>query len=319
MSMLLPIFHFSTITIAIVLPAIGVSLGQALVGLSGIKALNRQPSIRPDITKTLLVGMALTETAAVIGLALAIMLLFGESPYEDSLYVRIAELGIACAIGLPGFIIGLTTARPAIETLQAMSRQPFMARKITNIMLLTQSIGQTGIIFGFIASLFIKSQMAEVSTLNNALRLLSSGVAIGLGAIGPAYGLGHFAQTAIKILGLRPHTYNKILTFTFISEAIIETPLIFALLVSLVLASSPTTSTNYLYGITFLCSGLVIAIGTISPGINSGKVAASACNQISYNPKQYNTISRLSLIGQTLIDTSALYALLIALLLIFFK
>lgn len=319
MSLEFPLIHFATIATAVALPTLGVSFGQSYLGLAALKALHRQPRMRADIMRTMLISMALTETAAILGLALSVVLLFYENPLESGLATSIAELGIALAIGLPGFTIGIATAFPGVATLEAIARQPFFARKISNIMLITQTIGQTGIIFGFLTSLFIKFALPSVGSMNDAIKLFSSGLAIGLGSIGPAFGLGRFAQTACENLGYRPESYNKILTFTFITEAIIETPLIFALVVSLLLATTGSTSESMLAGLAYMSAGLVIGIGTFSPGLNSARVAQSAATQISYSPQAYPLISKTSLIAQSLIDTSALYALLISLLMIFLR
>ena len=59
-----------------------------------------------------------------------------------------------------------------------------------------------------------------------------------------------------------------------------------------------------------------MGISTIAVGISSGKTAATACNEIAKNPGMYALLSRTSLFAQGLIDTFAIYALLIAILLI---
>ena len=68
-----------------------------------------------------------------------------------------------------------------------------------------------------------------------------------------------------------------------------------------------------------LAAGLCTGIGTFGPGISSGKTASAACHQIAVNPEHHGMLSKVSIFAQGLIDTSAIYALLISLLLIFFR
>lgn len=317
MAELAPLLHYSTVALTIALPAIGVSLGQGRIGVACVRALERQPSAQPELFRGLVMGMALAETAGIIGVALAIILLFGASS-GATIYNGIAQLGIAIAVSIPSLVTGLTTAQPAIAALGAIARQPFLARKITNLMLITQSLGQTAVIFGFLIALFIQTKLAQVQSINTALQLVAAGFCMGVGSIGPAIGLGHFAQTACASAGVNRNAYPRILAFTFISEAIIETPVIFALVVALLLLQiTPTDTLLSVQGISLISAALCTGMGTFIPGISSGRTAASACAQLAFKPEQYGVLSRLSLVAQMLIDTIAIYAVLVSLLLLF--
>ncbi len=312
------ILYYVTVALIIALPCIGAGIGQGLAGKAAIQALETQPQAQTDIQRGLIVGLALIETAAVFGVAAAIILVF--SAPSATFYQSLAYLGIVFAIALPGIVIGYTVAQPAITALAAIARQPFFARNIINLMLITQSLGQTGIIFGFIIALFIRNQAIAVTSLSQAIQFLAAGIAIGLGSVGPAFGLGHFAKTACASAGINRNAYNRIVSFTFISEAIIETPIIFALVVALLLVQTPSSPAASLLTITsMLAAAFCIGIGTLAPGISSGRTAAAACKQLAYVPEHYSTLSRMSMIAQGLIDTTAIYALLISFLLLFFR
>jgi len=66
-----------------------------------------------------------------------------------------------------------------------------------------------------------------------------------------------------------------------------------------------------------LASALCVGISNIIPGINSGRIASKACNEIALNPATYSGLSRTSMIAQGFIDSIAVYGWLISLLLIF--
>lgn len=312
------LLHYGTIALAVSINSIGVGIGEGLCSKAAITAIDKQPSAANEITRTAILGMALIETAAIMGVTISIMLLLGTQAKTPTIYTGIAEIGIMLAICLPGFAIGIMSSLPAQQACLAIARQPFFAQKILRFMLITQSIIQTPIIFGFIIAMFISAQAPLSTSVADSLRLVASGLCIGLGSIGPAIGLAHFAQTAIKGIGINRHAYNNILSFTFISEAIIETPIIFALVVALLLMVTHVSS-NTFEGIALLAAALSTGIGTIGPGISSGRTAAAACHQIALNPNRYVDLSRISMFSQGLIDTTAIYALLISLLLIFFR
>ncbi len=309
--------HHTIVALTVAINAISVGIGEGIAGNAALKALNIQPSARTEITRIAILGMALIETAAIMGISIAIILLVNTGKQPD-LYFSLSELGIAFAICLPGFFVGLASALPTQAACLAAARQPFFAEKILRFMLIGQSLIQTSIVFGFIVAMFIKAQAANVTTLPEALRLIASGMCVGLGTIGPVIGMASFARTACQGIGINRHAYNQLLTFTFISEAIIETPIIFSLVIAMLLLSSNTTTSAYplLSGIAMISAALSIGIGTLGPGIASGNIASAACNQIALNPKQYGMLSRLSMFGQGLIDTCAIYALLIAIMLI---
>lgn len=317
MSESLPILHYISVVACVSLTSLGVGIGEGLTGMSAAQAMDIQPSAQPEIFRAMILALAIIETAAIIGLVMALLLFM--SPLDFALwYAQLAELGIIFAITLPGLVIGIVSAFPAQQATLAIARQPFSSQKITSLMLITQVMIQTSVIFGFITAIMIKNQLSAVTSLAESLRLIGSGLSIGLGCVGPAIGLALYAKAACYGVGINRNAYNKIFSFTLISQAIIETPILFAFVISLMLVST-STHNDLLSGIALFAASLAIGIGTFGPGIGSGITATAACNEIAQSPSQYPTLSRMSMIGQGLIDTGAIYALIIALLLIFFR
>ena len=305
--------HYGTIALIVSISAIGVAVAQGLANLAALDASNRQPQAKNDIIRLAILGTALIETSAILAVAMAFFLLFSRN--TPTTMSSIAELGIAAALCLSGFAVGLASYKPVQAACHSVARQPFFAQNILRFMLITQSLVQTPVIFAFIVSIFIRHQAVPGISTSNALRLLASGLAIGLGSIGPTIGLAQFAGAACEGIGKNRRSYGKLLSFSFISQAIIETPAIFALLVALMLIFSPIYPDSALKGITFLSAGLCIGFGTLGAGISSGRTSAAACTQIALNPSLYTSLSKVSMFVQGLIDTAAVYALLIALLL----
>ncbi len=68
-----------------------------------------------------------------------------------------------------------------------------------------------------------------------SIRLLASAIAIGIGAIGPALGLGMIGSKAMEALGRNPEAADKIFVPFILSLAFTEAIGIYALVVALII------------------------------------------------------------------------------------
>ncbi len=66
-----------------------------------------------------------------------------------------------------------------------------------------------------------------------------------------------------------------------------------------------------------LGAGLAMGFGAIGPGIGEGYAAGRACEGISRRPDQAALLTRTMLIGQAVSESTGIYSLVIALILIF--
>lgn len=312
--------HYVTIALTVGANAIAAGIGQGIAGYGALQAMSLQPAAHNDILRSSIIGMALMETAAIMGACISFLLLIQTNASSQHLaFAGFAELGIIFSVGLSGFILGIVSALPVRAACFAIARQPFFARQISNFMLIAVSLLQTPIIFGLIVALFIKGQAASIDTFRDSLRLIASGMCIGIGSIGPALGLAMFTQTICRYMGVNRSAYRQLFSFSLISQAIIETPILFALVVSisLLLTVPAFGSENMAEGLMFLAVGLCTGIGTIGTGISSGKTAMEAGKQIAYTPEMSSVLSRTSMFAQGLIETAAIYAVLVSFLLLY--
>ncbi len=67
----------------------------------------------------------------------------------------------------------------------------------------------------------------------------------------------------------------------------------------------------------FLGAGICMGIGALGPGLGEGYTAGKACEGISRSPEHAGLITRTMLIGQAVSESTGIYSLVIALLLIF--
>ncbi|MBN2208248.1 MAG: ATP synthase F0 subunit C [Candidatus Coatesbacteria bacterium] len=66
-----------------------------------------------------------------------------------------------------------------------------------------------------------------------------------------------------------------------------------------------------------LGAGICMGFGAIGPGVGEGYTAGRACEGISRTPKEAGLITRTMLIGQAVAESTGIYSLVIALLMIF--
>ena len=311
------LYHYLSCALTVIIPALGVGLGQGLTSLSALRAIDEQPVARGEIMRTFVLAMALIETAAILSFIIGLKLaLFGtHSAFENAPYIHYAELGIMFAVALSGCASGIMSAFPAQKALLSVARQPFFLNKIQLIMLVTQSIMQTPIIFALLVSLVIQNQLESITTLSDSLRIIGSGLSLGIGSIGPVIGLGLLAKAACKAVSINKNIFAKIFSFTVISSALIESAILFSFIIALYLLKPLSSDAPY-KGLSLLAGGLAMGLSTLGVGISSGKLTAQTCNSFTSKPELYSVLTKSSLFSQVLIETSAIYALVISLMLI---
>ena len=79
----------------------------------------------------------------------------------------------------------------------------------------------------------------------------------------------------------------------------------------------PETAQILVNGFKYLGAGLAMGLGAIGPGVGEGMVGAKACEAIGKNPKEAGLLTRTMLVGQAVSESTGIYSLVIALLLLF--
>ncbi|HYC34189.1 MAG TPA: ATP synthase F0 subunit C [Candidatus Paceibacterota bacterium] len=68
-----------------------------------------------------------------------------------------------------------------------------------------------------------------------ALKLLAAAIAIGVGAVGPAIGIGNLAGKAMESIGRNPEASSKIQSSMILAIAFTEAIAVYALVVALII------------------------------------------------------------------------------------
>jgi len=74
---------------------------------------------------------------------------------------------------------------------------------------------------------------------------------------------------------------------------------------------------NLIEIVSIFSAALAVGLGAIGPGIGEGHAVAAALDAIARQPEVANTISRTLFVGLPMIETMAIYCLVIALLVLF--
>ena len=66
-----------------------------------------------------------------------------------------------------------------------------------------------------------------------------------------------------------------------------------------------------------ITAGITMGLGSIAPALGEGRAVASALNSLAQQPDASNTITRTLFVGLAMIESIAIYALVISMILIF--
>lgn len=69
--------------------------------------------------------------------------------------------------------------------------------------------------------------------------------------------------------------------------------------------------------VSIIMAGLTIAVGSIGPALGESRALAEALDAIARQPDEANTITRTLFVGLAMVESTAIYCLVVALILIF--
>jgi len=298
------VFHYLIVALMVIGPAIGFACGQRLAAQAIVEALDLQPKAGSSLFRSFILGTALNETTAIIGLIMGIILFRVEEITSASVF---AELGIWFAMGFPGLLVGFLAAYPQRAAIFAIARQPHRAPRIISMMMILMSMMQMSVILGLVIGFFVYGKIVPDMTIAAGIQMCAAGCTFGLSAVGPLLGMSHFTEMACAATGQYPLAHTQLLSFSFLSQALIETPLFLALVISMLIVYSSES------GIIPLCAAaLTMILVTFGPGIASGMIAHVACRNIGERPEHAGLFSYTSLVCQAIIDASVIYGLIVA-------
>jgi F-type H+-transporting ATPase subunit c len=76
-------------------------------------------------------------------------------------------------------------------------------------------------------------------------------------------------------------------------------------------------SINLIGAVSIVTAGLTIAIGSVGPALGEARALARALSSIAQQPDESNTITRTLFVGLAMIESTAIYCFVVAIILIF--
>jgi F-type H+-transporting ATPase subunit c len=77
------------------------------------------------------------------------------------------------------------------------------------------------------------------------------------------------------------------------------------------------TPTDWISIVSIVTAGFAVAVGSIAPALGEARALTQAMDAIARQPDAANTISRTLFVGMAMVESTAIYALVIALVLLF--
>jgi ATP synthase F0 subunit c len=304
--------------IAMGLGAVGAAIGEGYTAAQANLAVSRNPKISGDVFKNMLVGQAVAESASIFALVVAILLLFLDKG-DPTLLKAAALFGAGLSMGFGAVGSGVGSGFPGGQACLGISRQPAVTSKLTTNMLIGSAVCQTPAIFSMVVALMLLFMDFSNAPLHPTwAALVGAGLSTGLAAIGSGYGGGMAAGASCQGVARQPEAVGNITTIMLVGQAVAQTPSIFGLLVSFILMFKTFPESMQLQAaMALLSAGLCTGLGGIGPGVGNGMAAEGAVCWVARNAKHAADLMRTMLVGQAVSQSTAIYAMVVSLVLIF--
>jgi F-type H+-transporting ATPase subunit c len=304
--------------LAMGLGAIGAAIGEGHTAAQANEAIARNPKLSGEVFKSMLMGQAIAESASIFALVVAMLLLFSNFS-TDTWLTACVVLSAGLTMGLGAIGSGVGAGFPAGAACKGMARQPAVANRLTTNMLIGSAVCQTPAIFALVCSfILLFTNFADRPVSPTWAAILGAGLASGLAAIGAGIGSGLVAESGCEGIARKPDSGASVTNVMLLGQAVTQTTAIYGLLVSFILIFKVVPATDALApALALLAAGLCMGIGAIGPGIGEGITARSAVKWIARNEKAVPEITRVMLVGQAVAESTGIYSLVIALVLIF--
>lgn len=306
--------------LALGLGGIGAAIGMGISAGDAVLGINRQPERQGYLLRTMLIGQAVGGSPSIFALVIGflILLLRPSMPEQAAGNLMATFVGAGLAIGLGCFGSGAGCGVPGAAACAGVARNPRRVSKITSGMIIGQAMAQSPSIFAVVIALILLFRQVGGTDLAVMGVLLGSGFAIGAGALGPGLGSGLAAGGAVIGMGRWPRSHGLAIRSMLIAQAVCQTPVIFGLLIAFILMFALQDVGNTLpWFAKTLAAGIAVGFGGIGPGYGSGVAGYSGCEAIARNPRKQGLILRTMQIGQAVSQSTAIYAMIVALVILY--
>ena len=303
--------------IALGFGGVGAAVGMGMAAGQADEGIMRQPDRQGYLLRTMLIGQAMGGSPSILALVVGLLILFVPPQIEVNEIggsLMAAMVGAGLAIGLGCFGSGVGCGWPAGHACEGVARNPRNITLITSRMIIGQGVAQSPALFATVVALILLFTFQRAGFDWAIVGVcLGSGLAIGAGALGPGFGSGYTAGGAVAGIGHWPKTHGLTVRTMLVGQGVCETPAIFGLLIACIMLFTAVVPADFVGFSKALGAGISVGFGGIGPGIGSGLASGRACETAAARPRLESLIMRTMLIGQAVSQSTAIYALIIAL------
>jgi ATP synthase F0 subunit c len=229
-----------------------------------------------------------------------------------------ALLGAGLATGLGAIGSGVGNGLTAAKASAGIARNPDNSGRTSTTMLIGMTVSQTPAIFGLVVSfLLMFLDWSKTPPSPGWAALLGAGLSTGLSAIGPGIGNGYTAGEAASGVARYPEAYSETTTTMLIGMTVAQSTCIYGFLISLMLMFTGfSASTSFAAWAALLGAGVCMGFGGIGPGVGEGLAGGYAVKEVARDRTKSGLLTRTMLVGQAVSESTGIYSLIVALLLI---
>ena len=213
--------------------AIGSGVGEGYTASKVTPGMARQPAVRNNLLKTMLIGQAISETPGIFALVIALMLVFANAP--GSLAQAMALIGAGISVGVGAMGAGVGTGITSGDACETIARRPDSSQGVAMTMLLGQAFGTSPAVFGFVVSLLLLTANWSSNSIVKAAALLGAGISMGASGMGPGLGVGYVGARAAYCVGTNMRAADLMNRTLLLGGAVAQSTSIYALIVALLL------------------------------------------------------------------------------------
>ena len=305
--------------IALGLGGIGAAVGMGMSAASASDSIMVQPERQGTLLRTMLIGQAVGGSPSIFALVIGLLILFlPVSAATSGPLFAAAMIGAGLSIGLGCLGSGVGCGWPAAAACEGVARNPRRATAITSSMIIGQAVAQSPSIFATVIALILLFMPVSGTGLAAIAITVGAGLSMGASALGPGLGSGTTAGGAVRGLSAWPGSQAVTIRTMLIGQAVCQTPAIFGMLVAFIMLFSLGDMKGDIIDFAKIAgAAIAVGFGGIGPGIGCGIVGDTSCEATAIHPEQDALQLRTMLIGQAVSQSTAIYALIVALVLLF--
>ena len=229
-------------------------------------------------------------------------------------------IGVALAMGFGAIGSALGVGYTAGLTIEGMARQPKEYGGLFRTMLIGQAMAETAGIFAlFIAIILI--WVSDPRTLTSAVSNLSAGFCVGFSGIATGIGMSYVSARACQGVARQPEVSDRMMLSMLLGQAMVTSAFMFAFLVTVLLVFTGFKDTGSFTDIVncakYLGAGLSIGFGACGPAIGVGIAGGEACRGIAAHQLHSGLLTRTMCVGMAVAQSTAIYSLVISLILLY--